>query len=88
LRPILIAGRGAVMRDDPDAGKNYAADVKNVLDYATPGQIAAFIAESIQGVGGCVVFPDGYLKNVYDKVSSQTSSRWPKASEMAARSAP
>jgi alanine-glyoxylate transaminase/(R)-3-amino-2-methylpropionate-pyruvate transaminase len=60
--------RGAWGHDDPEAGKKYAADVKNVLEYATSGQIAAFIAESIQGVGGCVVFPDNYLKNVYKHV--------------------
>ena len=60
--------RGAWGRDDVDAGKKYAADVQNLIDFATPGQIAAFIAESIQGVGGCVVFPDGYLKNVYEHV--------------------
>ena len=60
--------RGPWGRDDPDAGKKYAADVKNLIDYATPGQIAGFIAESIQGVGGCVVFPDGYLKHAYEHV--------------------
>jgi alanine-glyoxylate transaminase/(R)-3-amino-2-methylpropionate-pyruvate transaminase len=57
--------RGLWGRDDANAAKNYAADVKSLIDYATPGQIAAFIAESIQGVGGCVVFPDGYLKEAY-----------------------
>ncbi len=60
--------RGAWSRDDADAGKKYAADVKNLIDYATSGQVAGFIAESIQGVGGCVVFPDGYLKHVYEHV--------------------
>jgi alanine-glyoxylate transaminase/(R)-3-amino-2-methylpropionate-pyruvate transaminase len=30
--------------------------------------VAAFIAESIQGVGGAVVFPDGYLKAAYEHV--------------------
>jgi len=60
--------RGPWGRDDVDAGKQYAADVKNLLDFATSGQIAGFIAESIQGVGGCVVFPDGYLKYVYEHV--------------------
>jgi alanine-glyoxylate transaminase / (R)-3-amino-2-methylpropionate-pyruvate transaminase len=60
--------RGLWGRDDVDAGKKYAADVKNVLDFATSGQVAAFIAESIQGVGGCVVFPDGYLRHVYDHI--------------------
>ncbi len=58
--------RGAWGRDDADAGRKYADDVKELVDYATSGQIAAFIAESIQGVGGCVVFPDGYLKRVYE----------------------
>ena len=57
--------RGPWGRNDPDAGKNYAADVKSVIDYTTSGRIAAFITEAIQGVGGCVVFPDGYLKAAY-----------------------
>src|SRR5437016_3536231 len=60
--------RGIWGRDDPAAGRKYADDVKNLIDYATPGQVAAFIAESIQGVGGCVVFPDGYLKHTYEHV--------------------
>ena len=60
--------RGRWGRDDVDAGKNYAADVQELIDYATSGQVAAFIAESIQGVGGCVVFPDDYLKHAYAHV--------------------
>src|SRR3954466_14730446 len=60
--------RGVWGRDDVDAGKKYAADVQQLIDFASPGQIAAFIAESIQGVGGCVVFPDGYLKHAYEYV--------------------
>jgi alanine-glyoxylate transaminase/(R)-3-amino-2-methylpropionate-pyruvate transaminase len=60
--------RGPHGRNDPDAGKKYAADVKQLIDFATPGQVAGFIAESIQGVGGVIVFPDGYLKHVYEHV--------------------
>ena len=60
--------RGIWGHDNPDAGKNYAADVKNLIEYATPGQIAGYIAESIQGVGGCIVFPDGYLQHTYEHV--------------------
>jgi len=60
--------RGLWGRDDVDAGRKYADDVKDLLNFATSGQIAAFIAESIQGVGGCVVFPDDYLKHVYEHV--------------------
>jgi alanine-glyoxylate transaminase/(R)-3-amino-2-methylpropionate-pyruvate transaminase len=58
--------RGAFGRDDADAGRKYAADVKQVIDYATSGRVAAFLAESIQGVGGVVVFPDGYLQHAYE----------------------
>ena len=60
--------RGPYGRNDPDAGKKYAADVKQLIDFATSGQIAGFLAESIQGVGGVVVFPDGYLKHAYEHV--------------------
>src|SRR5678816_24924 len=60
--------RGAWGRDDPLAGFNYAADVRNLIEHATSGQVAGFIAESIQGVGGCVVFPNNYLKHVYEHV--------------------
>ncbi len=60
--------RGPFGYDDPDAGKKYADDVKNLIEYATPGKLAAFVAESIQGVGGFVEFPQGYLKGVYEHV--------------------
>src|SRR5580692_4842873 len=60
--------RGAFGRNDPEAGKKYAADVKQVVEFATSGQVAGFIAESIQGVGGVIVFPDGYLKHTYEHV--------------------
>src|SRR5882724_3415641 len=60
--------RGPFGYDDADAGKKYANDVKEVIDFATPGKVAGFIAESIQGVGGFVEFPQGYLKQTYEYV--------------------
>ena len=60
--------RGPFGYDDPDAGRKYAEDVKSVIDYATSGQVAGMIAESIQGVGGFVVFPDDYLRESYAHV--------------------
>ncbi len=60
--------RGLYGYDDADAGRKYADDVKQVIDYTTSGRIAGFIAESIQGVGGFVEFPTGYLKHVYEHV--------------------
>ncbi len=60
--------RGPFGYDDAAAGKKYADDVKNLIETGTPGKLAAFIAESIQGVGGVVEYPDGYLKQVYEHV--------------------
>lgn len=60
--------RGPWGHDDPDAGMKYAAEVKNLIDYATPGRVAALFAESIQGVGGAVVYPEGFLKKTYEYV--------------------
>src|SRR5205809_822942 len=60
--------RGVFGYDDPEAGRKYADDVKNLIDFATPGKVAGFIAESIQGVGGFVEFPQSYLKHTYEHI--------------------
>jgi len=60
--------RGPWGTDDPDAGVKYAADVKDLIQFGTPGRVSAFFAETIQGVGGAVVLPDGYLKEAYKHV--------------------
>eukprot|EP00271_Cylindrocystis_brebissonii_P005356 TRINITY_DN17365_c0_g1_i1.p1 TRINITY_DN17365_c0_g1~~TRINITY_DN17365_c0_g1_i1.p1 ORF type:complete len:514 (-),score=70.71 TRINITY_DN17365_c0_g1_i1:283-1767(-) len=49
-------------------GAMYAADVANFVEHATPGKVAGFFAETIQGVGGAVELADGYLPAVYDVV--------------------
>lgn len=38
------------------------ADLRDMLDVATAGDVAAMIAEPIQGVGGFVTPPDGFFK--------------------------
>jgi alanine-glyoxylate transaminase/(R)-3-amino-2-methylpropionate-pyruvate transaminase len=60
--------RGPWGRDDPEAGTKYAAEIKDLIKFATPGRVAAFFAESIQGVGGAVVYPNGFLKNAYEHI--------------------
>jgi len=60
--------RGPWGADDPEAGAKYAGEVEDHIRYATPGKVAGFVCESIQGVGGAVVYPDGYLDRVYRSV--------------------
>jgi len=60
--------RGPWGNDDPDAGAKYAREVEDHIRYATPGNVAGFICESIQGVGGAVQYPNGYLERVYRSV--------------------
>ncbi len=54
--------------EHPSCGLKCAHDIENVIKYETSGQVACFIAESIQGVGGTVVPPPDYFKIVYDIV--------------------
>ena len=43
-------------------------DVEDLIRYETPGEVACFIAEPIQGVGGAVTPPPEYFQIVYDIV--------------------
>src|SRR5699024_10977816 len=62
--------RGPIKGDAPDCGPRYAAQAQAVLqaghERADGGGLAAFIAESLSGVGGQVVWPEGYLRAVYE----------------------
>ena len=49
----------------PDCGVACAQDVENLIQTATSGSIAAFIAEPIQGVGGFITPPPEYFKMVF-----------------------
>jgi alanine-glyoxylate transaminase/(R)-3-amino-2-methylpropionate-pyruvate transaminase len=60
--------RGQWGYDDADAGRRYAEDVQDLIRTATCGSVAAFIAEPIQGVGGTVELPPGYLGHAYEHV--------------------
>jgi len=42
-----------------------AEDIRQVIRYSTPGRIAAFIAEPIQGVGGATQGAPNYLREAY-----------------------
>ena len=52
----------------PECGVACANDVENLIQTGTSGQIAAFIAEPIQGVGGFITPPPEYFKIVFSIV--------------------
>lgn len=60
------------------------ADLENLLEVATAGDVAAMIAEPIQGVGGFATPPDGFfgaMKEVLDRegilfVSDEVQTGW------------
>lgn len=52
----------------PSCDVKCAHDIKEVIQYQTPGEIACFIGEPIQGVGGAVTPPKEYFQIVYDIV--------------------
>jgi alanine-glyoxylate transaminase/(R)-3-amino-2-methylpropionate-pyruvate transaminase len=52
----------------PSCEVKCARDVESLIRHETSGEIAAFIAEPIQGVGGVVVPPPEYFQIVFDIV--------------------
>ncbi|CAD5117899.1 DgyrCDS6644 [Dimorphilus gyrociliatus] len=55
-----------------EAGDNYVEQLEDLIRHSCPKEgIAAFFAESIQGVGGTVQFPKNYLSRAFDLVRSK-----------------
>lgn len=44
------------------------ADIRDLIRYSTPGKVAAFISEPIQGVGGATSAAGNYLREAYSIV--------------------
>jgi alanine-glyoxylate transaminase/(R)-3-amino-2-methylpropionate-pyruvate transaminase len=59
---------GPIPYDAPDAGQQYAEEVRDLIKFGTSGKVAAYIAEPIQGVGGSVPYPCDYLSHAYAHV--------------------
>ncbi len=70
VAPVADDYRGRFRRGEPDLGSRYAQCVADILDHmqSEGRRVAAFIAESMPSVGGQIVFPDGYLAEVYKHV--------------------
>jgi len=78
-------------RDLPDAEYTAAcvADLRDVIESTTAGDVACMIAEPIQGVGGFAVPPDGFfgaMKAVLDEygilfVSDEVQTGWGRTGE-------
>ncbi len=54
----------------PSCDVKCAHDIKNVIQYQTSGEIACFIGEPIQGVGGAIIPPKEFFEIVYGIVRS------------------
>jgi len=50
------------------ASKMYVDQLKDVLVHCTGKKVAGFIAEVVQGVGGSVHLPKGFLKGAYELI--------------------
>ena len=69
IAPIPDDYRGAHKRGDAEAGRKYAQHVADIIANLESG-FAAYIAETLPSVGGQIVFPPGYLSEVYRHVRS------------------
>jgi 4-aminobutyrate aminotransferase len=74
---------------DDELNAACAADLRQVIDTTTAGDVACLIAEPVQGVGGFIVPPDGFfaaLKEVLDEhqipfVSDEVQTGWGRTGE-------
>jgi len=70
----LLGGIHHVANPDPYRGvfgddtAAYLAEIDRTILYATSGRLAGMIVEPVQGYGGIVELPPGYLKAAADKV--------------------
>jgi alanine-glyoxylate transaminase / (R)-3-amino-2-methylpropionate-pyruvate transaminase len=48
-----------------EIARRSAADIRELIRYSTPGRVAAFIAEPIQGVGGATSGATNYFREAY-----------------------
>ena len=62
--------RGEFLGNSPETANAYANSVKDTLAQleSVGKKPSAFICESLQGVAGQIIMPDGYLTNVYQHV--------------------
>ena len=70
VAPLADDYRGLYRRDDSQAGEKYARHVEEILarTKAEGRGVAAYIAETLPSVGGQIVFPSGYLAEVYSRI--------------------
>jgi 4-aminobutyrate aminotransferase-like enzyme/Ser/Thr protein kinase RdoA (MazF antagonist) len=70
VTPLPDVYRGPYRRDDPQAGAKYASAVAEIVERVRihRGGVGAFIAETCPSVGGQILLPKDYLKNVYHVV--------------------
>lgn len=68
--PMPDPYRGPYRGDGVEAGAQYARHVLEAIEQlqARGRSLKAFVCESIQGVGGQVVMPDGFLQEAYHHV--------------------
>ncbi|KAF5750756.1 alanine--glyoxylate aminotransferase 2 2 mitochondrial-like [Tripterygium wilfordii] len=73
---IVQSGVHHAMNPDPyrgmfgSDGEKYAKDVHDHVEFGTSGNVAGFISEAIQGVGGIVELAPGYLPAVYKTIKN------------------
>lgn len=71
---VIQSGVHHAVNPDPYRGvfgsdaEKYVRDVQEIIEFGTTGQVAGFISEAIQGVGGIVEVSPGYLPLAYEKV--------------------
>ncbi|XP_074660687.1 alanine--glyoxylate aminotransferase 2, mitochondrial-like [Tubulanus polymorphus] len=70
--PVQVDRQCDCAAGECQASDKYVDQVEDVLRHSAPkGKIGGIFLESIQGVGGSVQFPKGYIKKTFDLIRSR-----------------
>jgi len=51
-----------------ESAEAYLDEIDRTIESSTPGQVAGFIVEPIQGFGGVIPLPQGYLSGAFERI--------------------
>ena len=67
-RVLHVANPHSYRDELRETAEDYLAEIDAAIASATPGKVAGMIVEPVQGFGGVIPLPDGYLAGAFERI--------------------